>query len=662
MYGRTCVLCAAMAFAVPTSAAQEIIEEVIVRAAPLERSTEELTQSAQVLAGDDLMRRAQQTIGETLANELGVSASYFGPAASRPIIRGQSGPRVSVREDGISTLDVSDLSADHAIAVEPLLARRIEIIRGPATLLYGSSAAGGVVNVIDNRVPEFLEANTGAIEARYESASQERAVVARADGSGGAIGWHADGFRRSTNDVDIASFATSDPSERPANEPRGRLANSYSESFGYAVGASVVAQAGFLGAAASVYDNEYGLPGPGEEGDASAGGPHIELRQKRVDLRGAIDLDAPIETIKLRAGRNDYEHTEFEPDGAPGTRFENDAWETHIEFVHAPLRGWRGAVGIQIGDRDFAAIGEEAFVPPTQTRSTGVFAVEERVFGDWRVELAARGETVRHEPRGGFESFDESALSIAAGVVWDITSEFDLSANLSRTERLPAAEELYSNGPHLASGLFEIGIEAQGLALNEETAVNLDVALHHHSERWSWQVSAFYNAVADYIYLADTDVEMEGLPVGLYVQDDATLLGVEAEALLPVLSKPNGSLDLRLFTDVVRGRTDDGDLPRLPPWRMGAQLRWESAGWFASLGAIHHARQDDVSSFATGAFTLVSADITRDIEGGGRFAWQVFGSLSNLLDEDARRSTSIRAAYVPIMGRSVRIGVRMLVE
>jgi len=650
-----------------------VLEEIVVTAAPLNRSADDLTQPAVVLTGKDLLLKAEASIGETLANELGVSSTYFGPVAGRPVIRGQAGPRVSVLESGISALDVSDISPDHAVSIEPLFAERIEILRGPATLLYGSSAAGGVVNVIDNRIPETLPESTitGAFELRGDTAAGERTAVGRMDGGSGIIAWHLDAFQRATEDIGIPGFATADPGVRPDDEVRGTLLNSAGESQGYAGGISLVGARGFIGVSLSRYENDYGLPGPEEEHEEGheeepgaeeepeiAPGPFIELEQTRFDLRSAYAFDSAIETLRFRFGINDYEHVEIEPSGELATQFTNDAWEGRLELVHAPLGNWRGVVGLQVNDRDFSAVGEEAFVPPTRTRSYGLFALEERAFSAGRIELGARIESLEHVPTAGLQGYDETAVSLAAGVVWDFATDYDLSVNLSRSERHPDAAELYANGAHLATGLFEVGLLLEsGSRVEQETTTNLDVSVHHHREAVSWQVSVFYNDTADYIFRAQTAEFEDGLPLAPYIQQDAKFYGYEAEIEFP-LGPVGSAWDLRLFTDYVRAKTNDTDLPRIQPRRMGAELGYTALRWSAGVEAIYHAEQNDVSSFKTDSFTMLNANVLFRLGEGGAIDWQFFLKATNLLDEDARRSPSFRAEFVPLPGVSLHAGIR----
>jgi iron complex outermembrane receptor protein len=643
----------------------EQIEEIVVTAAPLNRSVDDLTQPALVLTQEALLRKAASSIGETLAGELGVSATYFGPVASRPVIRGQAGPRVSVLEAGISSLDVADLSPDHAVPIEPLFADRIEVIRGPATLLYGSSAAGGVVNIIDNRIPELTRETPlgGALEVRGDSAADERAIAARLDGQISRIGWHLDGFTRDTDDIEIPGFATATDQDRPDTEPRGYVANSASEVSGYAGGISFINDRGSIGVSISRYENTYGIPGPEEEEEEPdsvpiAPGPFIDLEQTRIDLRSEYAFDGPIERARVRFGYNDYEHAEIEPSGEVGTLFENDAWEARVELLHTPLFGWQGAIGLQLNDRDFSALGEEAFVPPTQTRSYGLFALEELPFEKGVIEVGARIESLEHKPANALAGYDENAFSVAAGLKWDLTEHHhDLLLNLSRSQRHPDTAELYANGAHLATGLYEIGLFANGSDdVKKETSTNLDIAIHHQTDTLSWKIGGFYNQIDDYIYRVETSVTEDGFPLAPYVQEDARFYGLEAELTFSPRESP---WQARVFADMVRGSTDDGDLPRIQPARFGGRLGYSTLRWSAGFEAIYHAKQNRISSFNTDAYTMLNTDLTFHIGDNGPMLWDVFVKGTNLLDEEARRSTSFRAAYVPLPGVSAHVGIRM---
>jgi len=652
------------------------IEEIVVTAAPLG----DVLQPTSVFKGAKLFTDRAPTLGETLAKQPGVSSSYFGPASSRPIIRGLGGSQVIMLSDGISSLDVADVSADHAVTVEPLLAEAIEIIRGPTTLLYGNSAAGGVVNVIDNRIPRRpAEAPlTGAVEARADTAAEERAVVGRLDGGTGSFAWHLDAYTRETEDLEIDGFATADPDDREADEEPGILPNSFSESDGYSAGASWVGDRGFLGFSWSASDMTYGLPGHGHEHEEEhgedehaeeehageeEGGPFIDLEQSRFDVRGEYALDGDyFEAVKFSWGTNDYEHAEIEPSGEVGTLFENDAWQARVEAIHAPIAGWRGAFGLQLDDRDFSAAGEEAFLAPTKTESLGLFLVEERDY-DWgHAHLGGRVEFLEHD-NASAPDYDDTSVSLAAGVDFTLSSVHTLMLNVSRTERLPAAEELYADGPHLATSQFELGLAVLGIEPEKEVSVNYDIGLSGRGERLSWDIHFFYNRIGDYIFQNLTGAEEDGLPVAEYAQSDAEFYGVEAQATLLLgrlggFEAELGLLGDFVYAELVDGAFDGQYLPRIPPMRLGTELTLSNDVLTTSLDVLWHSEQDNISSFQTDSYTMVdlSAVYALTLQGA---ELDLFVRGTNLLDEAARRSTSFLAAYAPLPGRSFHAGARL---
>ncbi|MEO0574914.1 MAG: TonB-dependent receptor [Pseudomonadota bacterium] len=646
------------------------VDEIIVTAIPLGKDADSLSQPVTVLNEETLSLLATSSIGETLATQPGISSTYFGPIAGRPVIRGQAGPRVTVLDSGISTLDVADLSPDHVVPVESLFVERVEILRGPSTLLYGSSAAGGVVNVIDGKIPTSAEGESFSAvgDVRADTAAGERAYAARLDGGNANIRWHLNAFDRSTDDIEIDGFATADEAERPEEEPNGEVINSFGESSGSAAGATFFGSAGSIGFAVSQYDTTYGLPGPEEEeegeeeeeaGDGPlAAGPFIDLEQTRFDVRGEYLANGWIERVNVKIGVNDYEHSEIEPNGEVATVFENDAVEARIEAVHQRTGNWRGAFGVQYLDRDFSAVGEEAFIVPTKTENLGFFVLEELEQSFGTVELGARVERLTHDPLSTeFESFSNTTISLAAGVNFEVNPTHDLSINLSRSERNPDAAELYSEGAHLATGLFEIGVIASGASFDDEVSTNLDVAWHHHGGLVDWTLSAFINNVSNYTFRALDGSVDDGLPVAIYVQSDSEFYGFEAE----VNWQPGGvdsPWNVRAFSDFVYAESDDDYLPRIQPPRVGLELDYDANQWRWGASAIHHAEQDNISSFNTDAFTMLGGHVRFRPEVQGPFSWEVFVKASNLLDEPGRRSTSFRAAFVPLPGTSLHFGFR----
>lgn len=647
------------------------VEHVVVNASALEHRTLEMATPAQVLAGDDLLKARGATLGETLDNQPGVSASSFGAGSSRPVIRGLGGARVQMLQDGVGTLDASTVSADHNVAADPLTTEQIEVLRGPATLLYGSGAIGGVVNVIDRRIPETQKDGIeGAIELRTQTGNDERSVAAALDGGSGSFAFHLNAFKRDTDNIEIPGEAERFPEEEEGEHAgealaHGQLENSSIEGDGGSVGASYLGERGFIGIAISAYNSNYGIPGhhahheegevpPVEEEEEAP--VRIDLEQRRTDLKARLDEPLPgFDALKLRIGRNDYEHVELEGD-AVGTTFENKATDTRLELVHKPLAGMRGVIGVQITDRDFTAIGEEAFVPPSTTESQALFLVEERELGKLHLEGGIRYEQQDVKPESAQPHYDDSAFSWSVGGVYDLGSNWSTALSYAHAERMPSVEELYSDGPHIATQSYEIG----DVNLGTETASNIDLSLRYHGDHASLNLTVYRNAISDFIFAAATGAELDELPVFQYFQADATLQGIELAADWTFFQSDAGDWILRGFYDQTDGELDDGgDLPRIPPQRLGLGLDFDSGDLRTSLDVIEIAEQDKVTAFETetDGYTLVNAGLIYRVYLGDSSA-DLFLRGSNLLDEEVRLHTSFLKDIAPQMGRSWQAGVR----
>jgi len=685
---------AALVAAAHTSLAQEtrtetrVSEEVIVTSTALRESSLEVAQPVAVMTGEKLRRETALSIGETIARQPGVSGSYFGPAASRPVIRGLGGDRVLVLDDGISALDVSSLSQDHAVSIEGVLAEQIEILKGPATLLYGSGAVGGVVNVIDGRIPtDFTtDANGGALELRGDTALGERSAAGRLDFGSERVRLHLNGFDRRTDDVEIPghAFSAAERAERLAEQPdetfaRDVLENSDTRTRGNAVGLSVGSAQGFLGLAWSRLETGYGVPVPhahthehddehdhdheddGQEHAAHAGHHvRVDMKRDRYDIKAERRFVAgPFRGMRLHGTYNDYAHAELEDD-AVATLFEQRAFDARANLDHDELAGWRGTLGVQYADIDFDVTGEEAFVPPSTTRTLGVFAFEKRHFGPMALELGARLERqeIEAELADGRGRYDETAYNVSAGGLWKLAGEHSVALNLTRSHRHPQAAELFSNGPHLAIGRFETG----NPELVRETANTVDLTLHRHTERGPhWSLGVFYNDYDDFIFAADTGAEADGLAVFRYTQADARFYGAEAEITVPLLEAHNRVFDVRLAADYVRGKLKEGgNLPQMPPLRYGIELHYEHERLHLGLETFRYHRQRDVApnERPTAGYTMMNADVSWRIDTTANASVFMFLRGTNLLDEEARRHISPIKEFAPLPGRSLQAGVR----
>lgn len=653
------------------------IEEIIVEATALPRTVQQLAQPTAVIRGAELARKQASSIGETVSQELGVSSTYFGPVASRPVIRGQYGERVRVLSNGLDSLDASALSEDHQTSVEGILADHIEIVRGPATLLYGSGAAGGLVNVVDNRIVEeepdrpligmaALNGNSATGElagAGWVAFGTERFVL------------HADYSRRDTDDVEIPGFAESEKlraleaeaGEAFEEEASGVVENSDSSSETGALGVSLLGENGFLGVSASRFDSNYGVPGHAHEEEVLPGVPaeeeavRIDLAQDRVDLRAEYEFSGPLESIHFRAARNTYDHTEFE--GAEtGTIYETDGLDARLELKHGRFGQFDGAVGAQFKRIDFNAIGEEAFVPATDTRRTSIFAFEEMSLSDtFLLQGSARIE--RQEIQGATiaERYDETAFGASVGAIWYFSPVASLAANVALTERHPNATELYADGPHVAVQRFERGSVTLGDGLlDKEVTANIDLTLRGNTDRVDWTLTAFLNRADDYIVLKPTPAVEDGFTVFEYRQADAELYGYELETRIELLETNAGHhLHTRLFSDYVRGeeRASGDYLPRLPPLRFGAALHYTMERLELSGEVSVFADQDKVApnELPTDGYVLVGATVSYSLIENGLF---LFLSGANLGDEEARQHSSPLKDVVPLPGRAVHAGIR----
>ncbi len=648
-------------------------EEIVVTASPILSSQLELAQPTTVLDGEELAAAVQPSLGETLEQEAGISSTYFGPGASRPVIRGLAGDRVRTLEDGVGSLDVSALSPDHAVSLEPLQAERIEVVRGPATLLYGSSAIGGVVNVLDGRIPDFpsSERVSGSVTLVGGSASDERTGSLDLEGGGRAWGWSLGALRRETDDYEIPGRAEveglEEEEEGEHEEVFGVLPNSDIETTSGRLGAShFFGDAGFLGVSVSGLDSDYGIPGghaheegeaggEGEGGEEKEGGVRIDMEQRRADVRGEVTRPFGVfRGFRARVGVADYEHAEIEPSGEIGTQFFNDAWEGRFELVQKRRRAWNGSFGLQLGQRDLEAVGEEAFIPPTETGNVALFTFQEIGRGNVNYQFGARVER-QDVDTPSRELVDRSfdGVSASFGLVFSPGERWSWGGNLSRAVKAPSAEELFSNGPHAATQTFEIGDPG----LDEETSLGLDLFVRRGGERVSGELHVYRTEFEDFTFPAFTGAEEEGFAVVLYSQADAEFTGAELETTIELFERETGHVDLRLMGDVVRGElSGGGNLPRIPPRRLGVGLDYHGAHWTAGAEVREVAEQDRLAEneTPTEGYTMVNAELGYRLFLGE----QVLDLLlrgRNLTDEEARNHVSFLKDLVPLPGRDLSL-------
>lgn len=665
----------------PAAVAEEVapleLEYSVVSASALASDLQEMITPAVVLEDETLVRKRAATLGETLDGLPGVQAASFGAGASRPVIRGLDGGRVKVLSDGVDVLDASTVSQDHAVSVEPLLAERIEVLKGPATLLYGGGAIGGVVNVIDRKVPTQVpeKGYEGELELRANSVANEGAGLFGITAGAGNFALRVEGVKRQADDYEIPGAE---------GEPRSdKQAGSYNDTDSYSLGGSFIGARGYLGLAYSRQENRYGLlahehvdchqddalwhcgehghdeeehEGEEEHHDEQGGAvPYISLKQDRWDLRGELSEPLPgFELARLRVGHSDYRHREIE-EGATAALFDNQASEARLELTHRPLLGWHGVLGGQTTRRDFARLTAEHPMPQTLTRNHALFLLEEYLAGAWRYELGARHEWQDIDADSGAPDSAHAGTSLSAGAVWTFAPEYSLGVSLSRSQRLPSAEELYAFGPHAASRTIELG----NPALEEETSHNLEVTLRKFAGATTFTLSAYRNQVDDFIYAADLGIDTESdYRVVEYRQADAVLTGVEGE----VRRQFTDSFAASLFGDSVRGRLrDGGDLPRIPADRLGVRLEQRFSS--ALDGQVEFYRvqsQDRLAAFesATGGYNMLGAGL--GYRGHlSQADYLLYLKADNLLDVEARQHASLIKDEVLLPGRNLTVGMRV---
>ncbi len=675
-------LCCLPALAQPAPA--PVLREVTITANPL--GSTDLIAPADQYSGTGLLLRTKPTLGETLDGTPGVSSTYFGPNASRPIIRGLDGDRIRILGNGGATLDASSLSYDHAVASDPISVDRIEVLRGPGALLYGGSAVGGVVNVIDNRIPrEALFDEKGGITGKADlglaTGNRERGGGLSLDTGTRRFGLHVDGFSRETEDVRVP--ADLECTKGGNSITQRRICNSASKSSGGAVGGSLFFDQGYLGASVSTYKNNYGTVA---EDDVT-----IDMKSDRVGLEGEWRTPgAFIERVKAQFGYTDYRHTEFEGEEL-GTVFKNRGGDFRLEARHAKLGNLDGIVGFQVDRNRFSADGAEAFAPFSKTRQQAAFIYEEYGTGWGKLSFGGRLESVKVESLGNpdvarFETGqrDFKPASTAFGALWNVAPNWQLTTNLAYTERAPKDYELFAQGPHIATNAWETG----NSALSKEKSTSLDVGGNWKSGANSFKVNAYVHRFKNYIGLLQTgntygqeagnlnpaDSDGDGiddadpdnaiLPEFAYTGVRARFVGAEASGTVRLLDAAS-KLDLNLRSDIVRAKnTDSGEnLPRIAPARVGASLLWATGPWGASVGLDRSFAQNRVASGqrATDAFTLWNLAATYRMKAGpSSLLW--YAKVDNLTNELAYSASSILTSTAfpksPLPGRSLKVGLQ----
>ena len=651
----------------------------IVVTAPFQRDLGTSLSGTSIISGETLTRELRPTIGETLARQPGVSSTSFGPNASRPILRGFQGDRVRILTDGIGSFDVSSTSADHAVVINPLTSDRIEVLRGPSALLFGSSAVGGVVNVIDSRIPRRVPDEPVHIDAlgTYGTAANERSLGGAAETAiAGKLVLHVDGTWTKTGDLDTGGHiltpelraqaaANPDPEIAELADLKGKLPNSAARTWEVAGGAALITDTGNFGVSVNRYDSLYGVPiRYSLDPDVEAEAVRLDVKQTRVDFRGEVQTGGGfLDSIKVRGGYADYQHSEIEDTGEVGTTFYSQGWEGRLELVQREREGWRGAIGGQLLIRDLNVVGEEKFLPKNETQQYGLFTLQEFDFGPVKVEAGGRYEHSIVNAQADADlgnprysrTFDAVSASVGAGV--EVVQGWRVGLNLSRSERAPSAEELFANGPHAGTQAFEVG----NPDFSKEKSWGLEGTLRGKGEGYSVSASVFHSWFDDYIYETQTGEIEDDLPVFQYAQADARYYGFEVEGSATLARIGETSIVADALADYVRATIKHGGpVPRIPPLRLLGGLEAQAENITGRVEVEWADDQKRVTDFETptDGYTMVNASLSFKPFGDAN-STSITLSANNIFDVVARRHASFLKDYAPLAGRDFRITTRI---
>jgi iron complex outermembrane recepter protein len=643
------------------------LEEVVVTGEGLKHAKPEVAKPVIALSEDALRTKIGQTLGETLQNELGITSQSFGAGVGMPVIRGQSGSRVKVMQNSLGNNDVSSLSPDHANGVDPIIAERVEVLRGPSTLLYGTGAIGGIINVIDNRIPEQVPDKIigGAVEQRYDSATSESASALKLDGGKNHIAYHVDGFYRDQDNTHIGGQAIDETAARQQNPslntPGNTLQNSdgvisgtQARSRGGSLGLSLIGDMGLVGAAINSLEKKYGIP---SDGQAEENPVTVALTQTKYDFKAQLNKPFTFaEQLRLKFGYTDYQHIEFDGNEA-GTTFLNEAFESRLELEHHPIGNVKGTAGFQSTNSQFIGLGKEVqIVPASDIDTYALFDAEALTVGDVSYQLGGRAEwqTIKAQ---GHNEITYLPISGSASALWKINDQHQLDLAFTHSQRAPQIQELYTNGFHDATHSYEKG----NANLNKEISNNLDLNYKFNRSWMTAEISLFHNWVSDYIY-QQRQATSTAFPVLNTQQAAATFKGFEAQTIFPLMENSYGALDLTLFGDYTRGTFDNGsDVPRMPPLRYGFQLSYEKNDFSSNLRFTRAEAQTNAGNNETNTKGYLLLNLQTQYRLVSFYDSEVllFAKGKNLLNENIRNSTSYLRNFSPEPGRSAELGLRI---
>lgn len=612
-------------------------EEVLVSAAHPERLAE-TAKPVTALTGDELLLAAQPSLGETLRWQPGVASTFYSPGASRPLLRGQGGDRVRVLQSGLDVADASDTSPDHGVALSTFGLERVEVLRGPAALLYGTETLGGVVNAVGSPVPQSPAETPLGGQTWWSLGSNawQRAVAFEVHGQQEAWTWQLAGSKERNNDYRSAW---------------DKVRNSYTRSENTSLGVARFTNGGFLGIGFDRYENTYGSPVEEEV--------HVELFRQRWELRGEFPLSVgALHRVRFGLAQVDYHHTEFEGAEA-GTRVENQSAVGRLELHHGSLLGFTGIFGLEGHSRDLNVKGEEAYLPRTESDKTAVFLWEHGDLGGVHWELGGRWDSVRHDPRGANpgRNFDFGSLTVSATL--KLGESLKLYSSLGYTGKAPNPEELFSNGPHAATGLFEVGDNQLRLERNR----HLELGARWSAPRTTLQLNLFRASVSNFTFQTLTGEVEDDFPVAVFRQANARFWGAELLGHWDLLTQDQKHLELTYGADAVRGELKGGrgNLPRIPPARLFSHLAWHLDPFTFQFGVqrVLAATRLAPDETRTPGYTLLDVAVGYRLL-AAHTAHVVWLQGTNLTDAKALNHTSFFKDKSPLPGRNLTLRYQLI--
>ncbi|WP_130804414.1 zinc piracy TonB-dependent receptor ZnuD [Acinetobacter ihumii] len=663
-------------YAVESQSATHQLETIEATAHPLVQTAVDYAAADHVIKNEQL-RQGGATIGEALSDQVGVYSNQFGPGASRPVIRGQDGARVKVLANASETMDVSTLSPDHAVTVDPILAKQVEIVRGPSTLLYGAGTVGGLVNITDSKIPTQMPENgyEGQVGLRYNTGGDEKLGAAGVTvGLGDRVALRVEGSKRDANSYIAPDYVHEGEKER-------RVDNTFAQSDNVSLGLSWIYDRGFTGVSYTNRQDQYGLPGhsheyeschphgthlhcgehddhdhgedeEGHEHEHDHAGPWVDLKSERYDFR--TELDDPFvgfKKLRAQASYTDYKHDEIE-EGEAATTFKSTGYDARLELVHNPIAVWEGVIGTQFGRQKLDISGEESlFAGPSTTNKWSLFALEHTQWKDVHFELAARFDQQNIDIDSPQKNYDDHTFSYSGAANWSFAPNYKLSLVASHQERMPLAQELYANGKHLATNTYEIGNEN----LNPEKSNNIELGFHYDADQLNYHVHLFHSWFDDYIYAQTLD-RYENFRLVEYTQDEARFYGVEGEVSYQLSPRYKTTV----FGDYVRGKIEaEGNAPRIPGGRLGTRFDADFGDGFSGMAEYYHAfKQDKIAAYETDTegYNMVNLGLAYAARATNKTDYRVYVKANNVLDETVYNHASF-LSNIPHVGRNFTVGV-----